>query len=120
MEKEKLFEVKDLRISAKNDDGEEVKIVKGVTFDIHKGEVVALIGDGGIQFTLSELATAVELGLPVLLSDLGAPAARAASRSLTTFQMAASTSWGVRALMGRPWTVWLKALENVWARGSWA
>jgi len=27
--------------------------------------VVALIGDGGIQFTLSELATAVELGLPV-------------------------------------------------------
>jgi acetolactate synthase-1/2/3 large subunit len=27
--------------------------------------VVALIGDGGIQFTLPELATAVELGLPV-------------------------------------------------------
>ena len=27
--------------------------------------VVALIGDGGIQFTLSELATGVELGLPV-------------------------------------------------------
>ena len=27
--------------------------------------VVALIGDGGIQFTLSELATAVELALPV-------------------------------------------------------
>jgi acetolactate synthase-1/2/3 large subunit len=27
--------------------------------------VVALIGDGGIQFTIGELATAVELGLPV-------------------------------------------------------
>ncbi len=45
MEKEKLFEVKDLRISANNDEGEEVKIVKGVTFDIHKGEVDALIGE---------------------------------------------------------------------------
>ena len=47
MEKEKLFEVKDLRISAYNDEGEEVKIVKGVSFDIHKGEVVALIGESG-------------------------------------------------------------------------
>jgi acetolactate synthase-1/2/3 large subunit len=27
--------------------------------------VVALIGDGGIQFTIGELASAVELGLPV-------------------------------------------------------
>ena len=27
--------------------------------------VVALIGDGGIQFTIGELATAAELGLPV-------------------------------------------------------
>jgi acetolactate synthase-1/2/3 large subunit len=27
--------------------------------------VVALIGDGGLQFTIGELATAVELGLPV-------------------------------------------------------
>ena len=44
MEKEKLFEIKDLRISANDDDGNEVKIVKGVDFDIHKGEVVALIG----------------------------------------------------------------------------
>jgi peptide/nickel transport system ATP-binding protein len=57
MEKEKLFEVKDLRISARNDDGEEVKIVKGVTFDIHKGEVVALIGESGSGKTTISLAT---------------------------------------------------------------
>ena len=57
MEKEKLFEVKDLRISATNDDGEEVKIVKGVTFDIHKGEVVALIGESGSGKTTISLAT---------------------------------------------------------------
>jgi peptide/nickel transport system ATP-binding protein len=57
MEKEKLFEVKDLRISAYNDEGEEVKIVKGVTFDIHKGEVVALIGESGSGKTTISLAT---------------------------------------------------------------
>ena len=47
MQKEKLFEVKDLHISAINDDGVEIPIVKGVSFDIHKGEVVALIGESG-------------------------------------------------------------------------
>jgi peptide/nickel transport system ATP-binding protein len=57
MDKEKLFEVKDLRISATNDEGEEVPIVKGVTFDIHKGEVVALIGESGSGKTTISLAT---------------------------------------------------------------
>ena len=57
MEKEKLFEVKDLRISATNDDGVEIPIVKGVTFDIHKGEVVALIGESGSGKTTISLAS---------------------------------------------------------------
>ncbi|MCY4312245.1 MAG: ATP-binding cassette domain-containing protein, partial [Gammaproteobacteria bacterium] len=34
-------------MNAKNDDGDVIPIVKGVSFDIHKGEVVALIGESG-------------------------------------------------------------------------
>ena len=56
MAKEKLFEVKDLRISAYNDEKVEIPIVKGVTFDIHEGEVVALIGESGSGKTTISLA----------------------------------------------------------------
>ena len=66
MEKEKLFEVKDLRISAYNDEGEEVPIVKGVNFDIHKGEVVARIGESGSGKTTIALAT---LGIYFMLKQ---------------------------------------------------
>ncbi|MDE0094767.1 MAG: dipeptide ABC transporter ATP-binding protein [Gammaproteobacteria bacterium] len=54
---EKLVEVKDLRISAYNDEKEEIQIVKGVTFDIYKGQVVALIGESGSGKTTISLAS---------------------------------------------------------------
>ncbi len=54
---EKLLEVRDLRISAYNDEKQEIKIVKGVTFDIYKGQVVALIGESGSGKTTISLAS---------------------------------------------------------------
>ena len=42
-----LLEVDDLRISARNDDDELTPIVKGVSFTVARGEVVALIGESG-------------------------------------------------------------------------
>lgn len=57
MEKEILCEVKDLRISATNDDGDIIPIVKGVSFNINKGEVVALIGESGSGKTTISLAS---------------------------------------------------------------
>ncbi len=54
---EKLLEVKDLRISAYTDEKQEVPIVKGVTFDLFKGQVVALIGESGSGKTTISLAS---------------------------------------------------------------
>nr|MBX2884378.1 ABC transporter ATP-binding protein [Granulosicoccus sp.] len=54
---DKLLEVKDLRISAYNDDGIEIPIVKGVDFDIYKGQVVALIGESGSGKTTISLSS---------------------------------------------------------------
>ncbi len=54
---DKLLEVKELRISAHNDEKVEIPIVKGVSFDIHKGQVVALIGESGSGKTTISLAS---------------------------------------------------------------
>ena len=53
----KILEVKDLRISAYNDDKKEIPIVKGVTFDIYEGQVVALIGESGSGKTTISLSS---------------------------------------------------------------
>lgn len=42
-----LLEVRDLRIVARKDDGSTLPIVKGVSFEVNVGEVVALIGESG-------------------------------------------------------------------------
>ncbi|WP_138470685.1 ABC transporter ATP-binding protein [Poseidonocella sp. HB161398] len=44
---EPLVSVRDLRIGATTDAGRKVEIIKGVSFDIAPGEIVALIGESG-------------------------------------------------------------------------
>ncbi|AWB24451.1 ABC transporter ATP-binding protein [Methylobacterium currus] len=43
----RLVEVRDLRIAARTDAGRTVEIIRGVSFDIDEGEIVALIGESG-------------------------------------------------------------------------
>ena len=42
-----LLEVDKLKIDARKDDGSLTPIVKGVSFNVNPGEVVALIGESG-------------------------------------------------------------------------
>ena len=52
-----LLEVDNLRISARNDDDELIPIVKGVSFAVARGEVVALIGESGSGKTTIALSS---------------------------------------------------------------
>jgi len=52
-----LLEVDNLKIQARKDDGDTIPIVKGVSFDIEPGEVVALIGESGSGKTTISLAS---------------------------------------------------------------
>ena len=52
-----IFEAKNLQISAIRDDGSELPIVKGVDFNVKRGEVIALIGESGSGKTTISLAS---------------------------------------------------------------
>ncbi|UOA29459.1 Oligopeptide transport ATP-binding protein OppD (plasmid) [Pseudosulfitobacter sp. DSM 107133] len=47
MQQTPLVSVRDLEIGATTDSGRKVKIIKGVSFDIAPGEILALIGESG-------------------------------------------------------------------------
>jgi len=52
-----LLEVDNLQIQARKDDGTPVPIVRGVSFEVKQGEVVALIGESGSGKTTISLAS---------------------------------------------------------------
>jgi peptide/nickel transport system ATP-binding protein len=52
-----LIEIRDLRIRARTAEGEEIEIVKGVSFSVARGEVMGLIGESGSGKTTIALAT---------------------------------------------------------------
>jgi peptide/nickel transport system ATP-binding protein len=47
MTRKPIFELKNLRVSARDGNGDEIEIIKGVSFHVRPGEVVALIGESG-------------------------------------------------------------------------
>jgi len=51
-----VFEARDLKIGAIQHDGSEIRIVKGVDFQVRRGEVVALIGESGSGKTTISLS----------------------------------------------------------------
>ena len=49
-----LVEVRKLRVDAKTDSGRTVEIIRGVSFEVAEGEIVALIGESGSGKTTTE------------------------------------------------------------------
>ena len=54
---EMLLEIKDLKIQAPKKNAPPIPIVKGVSFNVKRGDVVALIGESGSGKTTISLAT---------------------------------------------------------------
>ena len=52
-----LLEVDNLQIQARNEQNETLPIVKGVSFDVKRGDVVALIGESGSGKTTIALSS---------------------------------------------------------------
>ena len=57
MAQEPIFECRDLKIEARPWDKDPIPIVKGVTFNVNPGEVVALIGESGSGKTTISLSS---------------------------------------------------------------